>query len=85
MSHYLPNYNILKFIYTDNVLVSNEQYLYDPQFKDCFSNKGKQFYITNNRTKDFRRFRLKQEDNTMYIFSSEDNILCFVFKKLTTN
>jgi len=85
MSHYLPNYNILKFIYTDNVLVSNEQYLYDSHFQEAFSNGRKQFYITNNRTKDFRRFRLKQEDNTMYVFSSEDDILCFVFKKLTTN
>lgn len=85
MSHYLPNYNILKFIYTDNVLVSNEQYLYDNHFQECFSNGRKQFYITNHRTKGFRRFRLKEEDNAMYIFNSEDNILCFVFKKLTNN
>jgi hypothetical protein len=73
------------FIYTDNVLVSNEQYLYDSHFQEAFSNGRHQFYITNHRTKDFRRFRLKQETDEMYIFTSEDDILAFIFKKLTNN
>lgn len=85
MSNCPPNYNILNFMYKQNILSAYDNQLYDHRFKESFSNNGKQFYITNNKTKGFRRFRLKLETPSAYIFSSEDKILCFVFKQLTTN
>ena len=80
-----PNYNILNFMYSQNILSAYDNELYDPKFQKPFSNNGKQFYISNNKTKGFRRFRLKLETASAYIFSSEDNILCLVFKQSTTN
>lgn len=85
MRYYLPNYNILHFYYTNSILTAYDNDLYDANFQESFPNRGKQFYITNDKTKGFRRFRLKLETQSAYIFSSEDNILCFVFKQSTTN
>lgn len=45
-----------------------------------FPNGGKQFFIENPKTRGFRRFRLYKENNEMYLFKSEDDIHCIVYK-----
>lgn len=50
--------------------------LEDYQFP--FPNGRKQFFVTNNRTKGFRRFRLLVALKHDLLFVSEDEILCLI-------
>ena len=47
-----------------------------------FPNQGRQFFIINKKTDNFRRFRLKYDLQERWVFESEDNIKCVVKKQL---
>ena len=42
----------------------------------CFPNNGRQFYIANHKTKQFRRFILKRETDKYYYFKFDKDMLC---------
>jgi hypothetical protein len=77
-------YNINEFSYdkSSNTLVASENKLFTYNHQECFSNGRGQFFISNTKTNNFRRFRLQQETNTYHIFTSEDNIKCKVIKHI---
>ena len=78
------NYDINNFNYNnkENILIGNEEELHINNVVPCFPNGRKQFFIDNNKTKNFRRFRLLLETHYYYTFVSEDNIKCKINKKL---
>ena len=73
-------YSILDFDVVKGSLLAHVTELYDSRYTKCFSNKGKQFFIINNKSNNFRRFRLFKETEMAYLFKSEDNINCLVVK-----
>ena len=73
-------YSILDFDVVKGSLVAHVTELYDSRYTKCFSNKGKQFFVINNKSNNFRRFRLFKETEMAYLFKSEDNINCLVVK-----
>lgn len=58
----------------------NENKLFTADCETPFPNEGKQFYIKNKGTKDYRRFRLEKQDKEYYYFTSEDGIKCIITK-----
>jgi len=46
-----------------------------------FPTQRKQFTIRNPKTSGFRRFRLKTETETTWVFESEDEIYCKIIKE----
>jgi hypothetical protein len=75
-------YDIRSFNWNKNVKVftANAKELFVPGYNFPFPNDRKQFFIENTKTKGFRRFRLISENSSMWIFNSEDDILCFIIK-----
>jgi len=63
-------------------LYGNEKDLYVPNFAICFPNGGRQFYIVNQQTNQFRRFRLVLQNDKVYSFKSEDGIHCIIKKEI---
>ena len=59
---------------------SEADYLFNYESYITFPNQGRQFFIKNQKTNNFRRFRLKHESNEEWTFESEDNIRCIVKK-----
>lgn len=74
-------YSIKNFTWNESFNLLSSNFLVD---LNNFPNKGKQFFIKNTKTGNFRRFRLKTENNYRFIFESEDNILCRVDKSFTS-
>lgn len=78
------NYNINNFNYNkeNNTLIGNEEELHINNVAPYFPNYRKQFFVSNDKTKNFRRFRLSLETCYYYLFESEDKIKCIINKKL---
>lgn len=78
------HYNIQMFDYNakENILFANENNLHADNVQDSFPNGRKQFYVYNRKSNNHRRFRFIKETYDTYVFSSEDNILCKVNKKI---
>jgi hypothetical protein len=71
---------LFKYDKDQRILSANANDLHVPGYIPAFPNNGKQFFIENTKTKGFRRFRLISENSSMWIFNSEDDILCFIIK-----
>jgi hypothetical protein len=76
-------YDIEKFKWDDRVgeFVAYMEDLTYPGYIPFFPNRGRQFFICNKKTNNFRRFRLVLEDDKFYWFKSEDGIGCRVIKE----
>lgn len=77
-------YNIEQFEYNreNKVLCAEESHLLHYGCVVTFPNQGRQFFVINKNTNNFRRFRLKHDEKEKWIFESEDNIICIVKKEL---
>lgn len=84
MKHYEYNINLFFYSKSTNTLIGKEQDLFDKWRQCSYPNGRKQFFITNYRTNNHRRFRILREASTYYLFISEDGIKCIVQKKLNT-
>jgi len=75
-------YNTEQFKWDDSVgeFVAYMEELHYPGYIPEFPNRGRQFFICNKKTNNFRRFRLVLEDDKFYWFKSEDDIGCRVIK-----
>jgi len=77
-------YDISSFVWNSDInafFAFEENLLIIPYYSKPFTNKGKQFFILNKKTNDFRRFRLLKEKKDYYHFLSEDEINCIVYKE----
>ena len=76
-------YPISNFVFNKDLklLFSEENSLIPINSIKIFPNKGKQFFIINEKTNNYRRFRLNNQNENIFLFESEDNILCIVEKK----
>ena len=76
-------YDIEQFKWNDEVkaFVADEASLWYPGYLMPFPNQGRQFYVENEKTRNFRRFRLATETVDEWIFKSEDEIKCVVKKE----
>jgi hypothetical protein len=61
-----------------NTLIGNAKELWYEGYYYPFPNGKKQFFIKNNKTQGFRRFRYSHEVDTDIFFSSEDGINCCI-------
>ena len=82
MKHY--EYNISLFTYDKdiNALTGIESDLYHSPLTYSFPNGRRQFFIKNNSSNNFRRFRLVKETLESFIFTSEDEIKCIILKTM---
>lgn len=82
MKHY--EYNISLFTYNKdvNTLTGIESNLYCLPLTYSFPSGRSQFFIKNNSSNNFRRFRLVKETLESFIFSSEDEIKCIILKTM---
>lgn len=80
-------YSIFHFTYKpeQKTFSAYEELLYPTNDNRCvvpFPNKRKKFYIENNRTGNWREYKLKSETPTEYIFENDDTSTVCIIKKL---